>query len=135
MSLNNATPTTLEEAVDLLDGHLDRSTREMINAATSMAVFHHSTGQDMRNAWHLWEPSSPLQQHFQKRFRLGMADDISAFVLEELGCRIKGIPHNRAATVKRFHDHWARHGIDPVTLKELRPTRLGIVRDILKGIS
>jgi hypothetical protein len=135
MDLSKAKPTTLEEAVDFLDGKLAREGRVTINATTDMAVFHHSIGQAMRNAWSLWEPESPLQQHFRKRFRLGMADDISGFILEELGCRVKGLTHNRAATVKRFHDHWARQGLDPVTLKEARPTRLGIVKDIFKGIS
>ena len=135
MDLSRAKPTTLEEAVDFLDGELNREGRDIINAATSMATFHHGIGQTMRNAWHLWEPSSPLQQHFQKRFGLGMADDISGLILEELGCRIKGIPHNRADTIKRYRDHWIRQGLDPVTLKAPRPTRLGIIKDILRGIS
>lgn len=106
-------PTTLEEAVLTVYDRLDAEDLEYIREEGT-TLLHHGLGRVLRNAW-LWNEDHPLHQHFNTRFGLGCADDMSSMILSGVEAKAKGQLYDTAPDVERFKKHWADCGIDPLT--------------------
>jgi hypothetical protein len=110
-------PKTLEEAVQFLyENGTDNDRADF--AAYGPASYHHSLGQRIRNEWGLWS-GSDLKTHFETRFGLGHADDMSGMILEALEHKIKKIEFDADAKAKYYHEFWRSQGIDPLTQKHI----------------
>lgn len=112
-------PMSLEEAVEIIVGSLDDSERDFILEHTNHAEIHHTFGQHIRNAWSLWDLDTILVTHFKERFKIGHADDISGMICSHVWSEVYGVPIYSNDIVKRYHKHWKKMGVDPVTLKRL----------------
>lgn len=102
-------PSTLGEAVDILEAGLEPAEREEIRAGRLEAISaHHTIGRWMRNAWSLWDGNTPLCRWFSEAFELGHPDDISGIVLEALVKRVRGGPQDWtfADKVAELKAHW-----------------------------
>ena len=108
-------PTTLEEAVEVVVAALEDADRDQILATSNEAAVHLGFGMYLRNRWGLWTDESPLRKHFQERFGLGHADDISGIICTSVWASVYGVPFDPEPTVARFKEHWARYGVDPLT--------------------
>ncbi len=125
-------PRSLEDAVDAISFNLTDEERDIVRT-TDPAIHHHSFGQDIRNNWKLWEPNSLLSQHFQNRFKIAHADDMSAIILRALHAKETGAAYDPQEDVKRFAQHWA--GFDLTNMQTpLVPTRLSIAKRLLGSI-
>lgn len=116
-------PPTLEEAVELILLNLNKEEKEALSGPDAR-LLHHGPGTAMRNGWNLWgvRPDAPktLHEHFKERFQLGCADDMSGMIMHAVTARLKGEELDLNAEVKRYHDHWARQGVDPVTMRKTK---------------
>lgn len=112
-------PTTLEDAVALLKFELPEETRQSIREDLSLSpvVWHHTMGQAVRNDFGLWL-DSPLAKHFEDRFGLGHADDMSAIILDALFADIRGLPYDPENAARHYRDYWTRQGVSPRTLRK-----------------
>lgn len=114
-------PKTFDEAFDRIYLNLDASEKALIRQYDTAALIHFTTGMALRNAWNLWgtQPgvSTELKEDFIKRFKLGHADDMSAILLDAVFSKVKGDPFDYPAEVQKYHTHWAKQGVDPVTMQ------------------
>lgn len=116
MNLNpDAVPATHEAAVQAVIDALHTSDIVRIQERSFRHVdVHHSLGRHIRNSWSLWDKTTPLSLHYQQRFSLAHADDLSGLILGEAFARVRGELFDREVEVARFREHWARTGHDPM---------------------
>ena len=100
------TPTTLDEAIDILD-RLTPPEDKAYFLANPDAAFHFSTGMAIRNAWGLWDKESPLYWHFA-RMGIYHADDMSGIIFAALRARLTGKPFDLEAKVEEYKAFWAK---------------------------
>lgn len=128
-------PSTYEDAKWQIIKGLTREELEFIRGQPTAAICHMSfmivqtpvtwniSGMAIRNAWNLWgaqeDTSTLLREEFISRFKLGHADDMSGMLLDEVWAEVKGESFSRKEQVLRYHNHWWRLGIDPVTQKDI----------------
>lgn len=112
-------PQTYQEAFERIYTGLSDEEKAFIRSQDNPAVIHFTVGMGMRNAWNLWgaQPgvSTALRDEFVSRFKLGHADDMSGFLLSAVWAKVHGEPFDEQAEIRRYHEHWAKAGIDPVT--------------------
>lgn len=129
----NRQPRTLQEAVDLLLAGVEDEDRPFIRENPPESA-HFMFGMYLRNEWHLWETDTPLVQWFRTELGLGHADDMSGIILGSFWAAMRGETFDMQAEVRRYHEHWQRQGIDPVTqeriddIPDVRPSRFYVVR-------
>jgi len=78
-------PTTLDEALQALDGLLGDEDKAFIDKAESpnrMIAFHHNLGRHLRNKWGLWH-GSQLKDPLASRYGTDEADELSGNLLED----------------------------------------------------
>jgi len=85
-----------------------------------LVALHGSFGRELRNHWHLWEPTSPLSRHYQKTYGIGHADDISSLIIEDLVCHLRGEKYDIDSRVRRFRNYWLAQKVDPATQKVIQ---------------
>lgn len=107
-------PTTLNEAVDMIVQDMSPENVEFIKSHQP-ADIHFGSGMWLRNNWSLWDRETLLVQWFIQTYRIGHADDISGMIFEAVWAKVRGEAFDPLVVVKRYHDHWARYGVDPVT--------------------
>lgn len=112
-------PATVEEAISRIYDNMNEEEREAIRNQSGMGMFHFTIGMGLRNAWNLWGaiPGKPttLRDDFIANYQLGHADDMSGYLMRAVEAKVNGEPFDGAAEIKRYHDHWAEAGVDPVT--------------------
>jgi hypothetical protein len=108
-------PTTFEEAVDTLHAQIDPDT-------VSHPWFHMTGGMSVRNAFGLWDPSSPLHQHMKERFGLCHADDTGMLICHAADARKNGRTYDPTEDVERCKQHWRNMGYDPATMEQTEPS-------------
>ncbi len=107
-------PKTLEDAVAwIMKRFKDSDLQRILN--TENVEFNSNFGMGMRNTWGLWFEVSPLRKHFQERFGLGHADDISSIISNAIWSKIHGVPYDPSDDVESFKRHWERYSCDPMT--------------------
>jgi hypothetical protein len=114
-------PETLDDAINYLYDNLKDRDIHFIRYNDPIAT-HHYGGMALRNNWGLWKKNTPLKKDIKARFNLfGHGDDCSGLIFEGLWTKVKGKDVNAALTkaAKRYHTHWPKYGIDPVTGKEM----------------
>ena len=120
MSINpDKVPSNLNEAVELICGSLSEEDRAFILAADDSSSVHFTVGMCLRNNWSLWEKDTPIHNWFRKELGICFADDISGTILASVWHKVRGLPFEAKDHVKFYHEHWRRHGIDPVTMEQL----------------
>lgn len=112
-------PFSHEQAVKLLyEAPWSKEERKFI-VQGGLVALHEGFGREIRNCWHLWEPTSPLARHYQKVYGIGHADDMSSLIIEDLVARMRGEDFNIHARVRRYRDFWLSNKVDPVTQREI----------------
>ena len=125
MQLPKRIPTSVFEAVALLQICASDADREAILKMDHPGEMHHGFGMFLRNYWSLWKDESELRDDFKDLYGLwGMADDVSGIILHawcltEYGSSGKIIDSVLAKEVESFKKHWQRYGIDPATGKKI----------------
>jgi hypothetical protein len=117
-------PETLAEAAELIYATLDHDQLMWVKNTSlydAMPNLHHSFGQQLRNAWGLWEPDNPLQKFVREEWQLfGHADDLSTLIFTQLWGRVRGEPEEVTLAslnleVEGMKQHWRQAGINPET--------------------
>lgn len=114
INLESRKPTTLEEAVEILESQLTSDDVNFIKENSSASI-HFFFGMNLRNAWGLWVKETPIVQWFINNFSIGHADDISGMILSALFAKIKGEKFSAKSEAERYKQHWATMGVDPIT--------------------
>lgn len=116
MRLNiDVVPSTHEAAVNAFCDALEQEEIDLIRLPGFRAAStHHSIGRHIRNAWSLWDVRTPLSRHYQQRWRLAHADDLSSLIIGEACANVRGEGFDRDGEVARFHAHWKAQGVDPM---------------------
>ena len=106
MTPEKVIPTTLDEAIELLQKQCDPKDLEMLKKEGHPPGWHFTGGMAMRNDWGLWHGSA-LAKHFNA---LGIyhADDMSGIIMESLVRKVRGQPLDIAGQVKHYRDYWAK---------------------------
>lgn len=128
-------PSTYEDAKWQIIKGLTKEELEFIRSQPTAAICHmpfmiaqppdtwNISGMAIRNAWNLWgaqeDRPTALREEFISRFKLGHADDMSGMLLDEAWADVKSEPFSREEQILRYHNHWLRMGIDPVTQEEI----------------
>jgi hypothetical protein len=108
-------PTTFEEAVSGMT-HIISVMREedkdyLINQKTAelfAASLHHNIGRSIRNNWMLWDKTSPLVRHFEIRYGVTHADDISGIVIMCTWQFLNSQPMTPEKYAKSCIDYWKK---------------------------
>ena len=113
----NKIPKTYEQALSFLLQGLDAEDIAYIRDGNNIS--HHGFGTAIRNTWNLWGArkgaSTALRDEFISRFKLGHADDMSGLILSHVEAIVRDEAFDPAEEVKRYHDHWRKIGVDPIT--------------------
>lgn len=118
--IHETLPFTHDQAVALLaEAKWTPQERKYI-VDGGLAALHHNFGRELRENWHLWEPTSPLARHYQQKYGLGHADDMSSLIIEDLVARFRGEKFDLPARVKRLRNFWLNQKVDPLTQKEIQ---------------
>lgn len=108
-------PTSHEGAVTAFIAALDPEEVALIRLPGFRPVStHHGIGRHIRNAWSLWDRTTPLSLHYQQRWRLVHADDLSALIISEACANLRGESFDRDGEVHGFIRHWVKQGVDPM---------------------
>lgn len=110
-------PATLEEAIQIVAQYLNDEEIAYIETEGANSA-HHGFGTQMRNEWGLWH-KSPLAKHFEQRFGLGHADDMSGLILSGVEAKVKKLPFDPAPLVEDYKKFWRQQSIDPLTQNEI----------------
>lgn len=98
------TPTTLEEAIDWLTTHTSAGEKAEF-LSKSDGHFHFGAGMGLRNAWRLWEPSSPLAKWFAEH-DIHHPDDASACVFKAFRAHLQNKPFDLATEAAHYKTYW-----------------------------
>jgi hypothetical protein len=78
-------PKDFEQCYDFFKQFMSlQDQQELINTAEKdLILFHHSTGQWIRNSWKLWEDKSPFREYYSLSFSNNSQhpDDISMHII------------------------------------------------------
>lgn len=117
MDVRELFPLTHEQAVgSLLEADWSREDRVRFMEASG-TMLHDSVGLALRTYWYLTEKTSPLSRHYQRRFGLGHADDMSRLILRHFVSELRNLPFDLEAEVECLRRHWQNQGVDPLTLE------------------
>jgi len=81
--IEHPNPTTLDEAIEAIDGMLNEETRLFLSVAnekTAMTELHHTLGRYLRNKWGL-RLGSPLAQHMEQVHGATHVDEMSSMII------------------------------------------------------
>jgi hypothetical protein len=81
--IEQSSPTTLDEAIEAIDGMLNEETRLFLSVAneeTAITELHHTLGRYLRNKWGLWQ-GSPLALHMERVHGASHVDDMSSMII------------------------------------------------------
>lgn len=109
-------PKTLDEAINRIVDNLSKEEIKVIKKQSS-ALFHFTSGMNIRNNWSLWEKDTPIKKDIAARFGLSHADDCSGLIFAGVWAKIRELNSEKklAKTAKEYKDHWIRNGVDPLT--------------------
>jgi hypothetical protein len=106
-------PETFEQAmigVTAIMNTLPEKARERLLRLKTPEDFatalHHGLGQSLRNNWKLWQVGSPLVKHFNDRFGVSHADDISGIVLMCYHQQFNNQPITPEEFAKGYKAYW-----------------------------
>lgn len=71
------------------------------------AKVHSWGGMGLRNAWNLWDDTSPLARWFHT-IKICHADDMSGIIFDSLHRKLNNKPIDLDGQVKKYHDHWMK---------------------------
>lgn len=119
VNIRDTFPLTHEHAVStLVDAEWTREDRVKLMEATSIEL-HHTVGTALRTHWYLNERTSPLSRHYQRRFGLGYADDMSRLILRQFISELRCVSYDLQAEVDTLLKHWIMRGVNPLTLDRI----------------
>lgn len=102
--MKNDIPETLEEAVEFI---IEKNVDQLSELAKEdMSKYHFSAGMNIRNAWGLWDKNSTLHKHFESRFGLWHADDMSGLIFHCFHNAISGRPWETEKQAAHYHEYW-----------------------------
>ena len=102
-------PTTLDEALKMLDEWMPQQDREFITKLedTPVDLMHFGLGMSLRNNWSLWEKDMPLVRWFNER-GITQPDDMSGIILTSLWRRFLGEEIDLEGQIKSYQDFWTK---------------------------
>ncbi|MGD9713961.1 MAG: DUF6794 domain-containing protein [Thermomicrobiales bacterium] len=118
--IKDTLPFTHEQAVTMLtEAPWTEQERKLI-CDGGLVFLHHGFGGQIRDYWHLWEPTTPLSRHYQQKFGLGHADDMSTLIIEDMVARLRGERYAMDIRVQRIKKYWLNQNVDPLYMKEIQ---------------
>jgi len=114
-------PLTINEAIDYIVNTLSQKDIDHIKKSDSSSC-HFTTGMYLRNTWHMWDTTNPLNIDFQKRFELfGHGDDVSGIILTGVWAKVNGknVEEELNKEAEYYRKHWKQQGLDPKTGEKL----------------
>ena len=117
LDIKETFPLTHEQAVRLLlDAEWNGAERlALLNA--SISALQQGMGQAIQEYWGLGNRTWPLSLHYQRRFGLGHADDMSQLILANFKAALKDDSFCLDNEVNWLRKHWMDQGVDPLTLE------------------
>ena len=104
-------PSTLDEALDMLESAVDPKEIEFIKASDPEDLagqVHFQFGMYLRNNWSLWEKDTPLVNWF-KNIGITHADDMSSIINVSFCRRVRDEELRLAEQVEIYQKHWIKH--------------------------
>jgi len=100
------TPTTVEEAADMVVAGCDDATRKAL-ADGGWDDEHRGLGWLLRNGWSMWSLDTPLKRDAAETYSIAHADDMSSLIIRWAAARIcKDDGFDPVRYASRFHEHW-----------------------------
>jgi hypothetical protein len=111
----HAPPSTLDEAIDLLERHIRNSTDELTIVLKNserefVEVISSGPSKWIREEWRLWDPLSPLAEQFQMH-GITHCDDMTRIIFILLWRKINGWPDGLQNLVAGTQQYWREIGI------------------------
>ena len=100
-------PATVVEAIKMFWDALEEPEKQSLKDVDEdqLVVFHHTLGEDIRNAWTLTDKNSILVNQF-KELGVSHADDISGIILTSVYRKLHKKPLNLKGQVAKFKKYW-----------------------------
>ena len=110
MNINmDAVPLTATEALVMFVAALTNEEKKALKEVeeTHIALFHHTWGQDIRNAWSMWEKDTPLVNSF-KQLGITHPDDMSEIVMTCAWRQLNKKPIKLQDQIKSHQEYWIK---------------------------
>lgn len=117
LNIRETFPLTHEQAVAILaDAEWTQAERSVLSQSSATEL-HNGAGLALQESWYLTDKTYPLSRHYQNRFGLGHADDMSRLILTDFVARLRRQVFDLPGEVEQLRRHWTDQGVDPLTLE------------------
>jgi hypothetical protein len=117
LNIRETFPLTHEQAVTILVEANWSPPERVVLCRSSATELHNGAGLALRENWYLTDKTFPLSRHYQRRFGLGHADDMSRLILSDFVARLRKQSYNVEQEACVLRKHWTDQGVDPLTLE------------------